>query len=194
MEEVFGEDKKDSSPILERKKADSVVQLNDSTAERVKRTWLNSQRTEKRGNKVAQFKAVPFASFKLRPKKQVFIPVHVFVEADRSKATINFLKEAKENKVILCLEKIKASKQKMSIKFTDFVDLLSSNFLDLTPEAQLEEVDYLYNFLTQPDDESLMKIQEDIYDQPLGDFSRAEEEPNTIMIDMQAKPAKKRIV
>ncbi len=81
----------------------------------------------------------------------------------------------------------------MSIKFTDFVDLLSSNFLDLTPEAQLEEVDYLYNFLTQLDDKSLMKIQEDIYDQPLGDFSRAEEETNTIMIDMQAKLAKKRI-
>ena len=64
----------------------------------------------------------------------------------------------------------------MSIKFNDFVDLLSSNFLDLTPEAQLEEVDYLYNFLTQPEDKSLMQLQEDIYDQPLGDFSRVEEE------------------
>jgi hypothetical protein len=48
--------------------------------------------------------------------------------------------------------------------------------LDLTPEAQLEEVDYLYNFLTQPEDKSLMQLQEDIYDQPLGDFSRVEEE------------------
>jgi hypothetical protein len=46
--------------------------------------------------------------------------------------------------------------------------------LDLTPEAQLEEVDYLYNFLTQPDDKSLMKLREDIYNQPLGDFSLAE--------------------
>ncbi len=59
MEEVFCENKKDSSPILEEKKADSVVPLNESTAERVKRTWLNSHRTEKRENKVAQFKAGP---------------------------------------------------------------------------------------------------------------------------------------
>ncbi len=64
----------------------------------------------------------------------------------------------------------------MSIKFNDFVDLLSSNFLDLTPEAQLEEVDYLYNFLAQPDDKSQMQLQDDIYVQPLGEFSRAEEE------------------
>ncbi len=63
----------------------------------------------------------------------------------------------------------------MSIKFNDFVDLLPSNFLDLTPEAQLEEVDYLYNFLAQPDDKSQMQLQEDIYVQPLGEFSRAEE-------------------
>ena len=64
----------------------------------------------------------------------------------------------------------------MSIKFTDFVDLLPSTFMDLAPEAQLDEVDYLYNLLTQPDDKSLMQLQEYIYDQPLGDFSRAEEE------------------
>jgi hypothetical protein len=59
MEEVFGEDKKESSPILEENKADFEVPLYDSTAERVKRTWLNSHRTETRGNKVAQFEAGP---------------------------------------------------------------------------------------------------------------------------------------
>ena len=59
MEEVFGEDKKEISLILEEKKADFAVSLNESTAERVKRTWLNSHRTENRGNKVAQFKAGP---------------------------------------------------------------------------------------------------------------------------------------
>jgi hypothetical protein len=35
MEEVFGEDKKEISLILEEKKADFVVPLNESTAERV---------------------------------------------------------------------------------------------------------------------------------------------------------------
>ena len=59
MEEVFGEDKKESSPILEEKKADFVVPLNESTAERVKKTWQNSHKTETHGNKVAQFKAGP---------------------------------------------------------------------------------------------------------------------------------------
>jgi len=88
---------------------------------------------------------------------------------------MDLLKEAKENKVILCLEKIKASKQKMSIKFNDFVDLLPSNFLDLASEAQLEEIDFLYNFLAQPDNKFTMQLQEDIYVQPLGDISRAEE-------------------
>ena len=52
---------------------------------------------------------------------------------------------------------------------------------------------YLYNFLIQTDDKPLMELQEDT--KPLGDFSRAEEESKqTIMIEMQAKPAKKRIV
>ncbi len=55
MEEVFGEDKKEISLILEEKKADFVVSLNEYTAERVKRTWLNSHITETHGNKVAQF-------------------------------------------------------------------------------------------------------------------------------------------
>ncbi len=64
----------------------------------------------------------------------------------------------------------------MSIKFNDFVDLLPSNFLDLTSQAQLEENDYLYNFLAQPDDKLQIKLQEVIYDQPLGDFSRDQEE------------------
>ena len=50
MEEVFGEDKKESSPIFEEKKADFVVLPDESTAERVKRTWLNFHRTETRGN------------------------------------------------------------------------------------------------------------------------------------------------
>ena len=50
----------------------------------------------------------------------------------------------------------------MSIKFTDFVDLLPSTFMDLAPEAQLDEVDYLYNFLTQPDDKPQMQLEEDI--------------------------------
>ena len=59
MEEVFGEDKKESSLILEEKKADFVVPLNESTADQVKRTWLDSHRAETRGNKVAQFKAGP---------------------------------------------------------------------------------------------------------------------------------------
>ena len=59
MEEVFCEDKKESSPIVEEKKADFEVPLNESTAERVKRTWLNSHRTDTRGNKVAQSKAGP---------------------------------------------------------------------------------------------------------------------------------------
>jgi hypothetical protein len=72
------------------------------------------------------------------------------------------LKEAKENQVILCLQKIKAGKEKMSIRFTDFVDLLPSTFMELTPEAQLDEVDYLYSFLIQPDDWPQMLLQEDI--------------------------------
>jgi hypothetical protein len=115
MEEVFSEDKKESSPIFEEKKADFVVLPDESTAERVKRTWLNSHRTETRGNKVPQLKASPLTSFKVRQKKEVFVPVHVFVEADRNKATMDFFKEAKENKVILYLKKIKGSKQKMSV-------------------------------------------------------------------------------
>ncbi len=90
------------------------------------------------------------------------------------------------------LKKIKASKQKMSVRFTDFGDLLPSNFLDLTPEAQLYEVNYLYNFLIQTDDQLLMQIKEDT--KPFGDFFMAEEESKqTIMIEMQAKTAKKRI-
>ncbi len=59
MKEVFGEDKKEISLILEENKTDFVVPLNESTAERVKRTWLDSHRTETRGNKVAEFKAGP---------------------------------------------------------------------------------------------------------------------------------------
>ncbi len=59
----------------------------------------------------------------------------------------------------------------MSVKLKDFVDLLPSNFLDLTPEAQLDEVDYLYNFLIQTDDQPVMQIQEDT--KPLGDFFMA---------------------
>lgn len=50
----------------------------------------------------------------------------------------------------------------MTIRFTDFVDLLPSKFMELTPEAQLDEVDYLYNFLIQPDDRPQMQLQEDI--------------------------------
>ncbi len=59
MEEDLGEDKKESGLILEEKKADFVVPLNESTAERLKRTWLDSHITETRGNKVAQFKEGP---------------------------------------------------------------------------------------------------------------------------------------
>ena len=111
---------------------------------------------------MAQFQPVPETSFKPRPKKQVFFTVQVENKDDSSKATIAFLKEAKENQVILCLQKIKASKKNMSIKFTDFVDLLPLTFMELTPEAQLDEVDYLYNFLTQPDDKPQMQLEEDI--------------------------------
>jgi hypothetical protein len=38
MEEVFGGDKIDNSPILEEKKTKFVLQLNESAAELVKRT------------------------------------------------------------------------------------------------------------------------------------------------------------
>jgi hypothetical protein len=50
MEEVFGDDKIENSPILEQKKTEFLVPLNESAAERVKRTWLNADRTETRGN------------------------------------------------------------------------------------------------------------------------------------------------
>ncbi len=110
---------------------------------------------------MAQFQPVTETSFKPRPRKQVFVTVQVENRDDSSKAKIAFFKEAKENQVILCLQKIKASKEKMSIKFTDFVDLLPSKFVELTPEAQLDEVDYLYNFLIQPDDRPQMQLQED---------------------------------
>ena len=72
---------------------------------------------------MAQFKAGPKTIFKPRQKKQIIVPVKFFVDADFSQAKIDF-KQAKENKAIQCLEKIKASKQKMSVRFTDFVDLL----------------------------------------------------------------------
>ena len=50
MEEVFDEDKIENSPILEEKKTEFVVPLNESFSERVKRSWLNADRTETRGN------------------------------------------------------------------------------------------------------------------------------------------------
>ena len=37
----------------------------------------------------------------------------------------------------------------MTVSFTTFVGLLSEKFLDLTFEAQIEEVKFLYNYLTE---------------------------------------------
>jgi hypothetical protein len=43
----------------------------------------------------------------------------------------------------------------MTVRFTDFVDLLPQNFPDLTFEAQVKEVEFLYNFLAETDQKSM---------------------------------------
>jgi hypothetical protein len=43
----------------------------------------------------------------------------------------------------------------MTVRFTDFVDLLPKNFSDLTFEAQVKEVEFLHNFLAETDKKSM---------------------------------------
>ena len=50
MEEVFSDEKKENSAILEGNKTEFAVPLNKSSTDRVKISWLNSEITETRGN------------------------------------------------------------------------------------------------------------------------------------------------